>query len=72
MLVIEKLELCIYACVFFFPGSECLFFAITFFSREAIKWHFLDFMSLLSTNLGYAHVFILSIQWLYVKGNRVI
>ena len=71
MLVIEKLELCIYACVFF-PGSECLFFAITFFSREAIKWHFLDFMSLLSTNLGYVHVFILSIQWLYVKGNRVI
>lgn len=72
MLVIEKFELA-YMPVFFFPGNECLFFfAITFFSREAIKWHFLDFMSLLSTNLGYAHVFILGIQWLYIKGNRVI
>lgn len=72
MLVIEKFELCIYACVFFFQVMNVFFFAITFFSREAIKWHFLDFMSLLSTNLGYAHVFILSIQWLYIKGNRVI
>lgn len=71
MLVIEKFELCIYACVFFFQVVN-VFFLLLHFSREAIKWHFLDFMSLLSTNLGYAHVFILSIQWLYIKGNRVI